>query len=157
MARDRAWIDPLFWIVTLWQAAHMVKLVLQSIAFAIAAMALNVACAFLWVAIYSHLIAPGQSEAAYEAYAMRATPWSAIIAGIPILFGAGWLLARWHGGGWRTGIGVAIAYAAMDFLILLAFNALLVMPGIVLLSDATKLAAAALGGRIAARRAIAAS
>ena len=82
---------------------------------------------------------------------VRATPWSAILAGMPILFGAGWLLARWHGGGWRTGIGVGIAYAAMDFLILLAFNALLVMPGVVLLSDATKLAAAALGDHIAGK------
>lgn len=129
----------------------MVKLVLRSIALALAAMALNVACAFLWVAIYSYLIAPGQSEAAYEAYAERATPWSAIIAGMPILLGAGWLMSRWHGGDWRTGMGPAIAYAAMDFLILLAFNALLVMPGIVLLSDATKLAAAALGGRLAGK------
>jgi len=135
----------------------MVKLVLKSVALAVAAMALNVACAFLWVAIYSYLIAPGQSEAAYEAYAMRATPWSAIIAGMPILFGAGWLLARWHGGGWRTGIGVAIAYAAMDLLILLAFNALLAMPFIVLVSDATKLAAAALGGHMAAQRSVTAA
>lgn len=136
----------------------MVKLGLRSVVLALAAMALNVAYAFAWVAIYSYLIAPEQSEAAYEAYAQRATPWTAIIAGAPILFGAGWLLARWHGGGWRTGICVAIAYAAMDLLILAAVGALLVMPLIVLLSDATKLAAAALGGHVAARRsAIAAS
>ena len=126
-------------------------LALRSLAVAVLAMVLNVVCAFLWVAIYSYLIAPGQSEAAYEAYAMRSAPWSAVIAGMPILFGAGWLLARWHGGGWRTGIGPAVAYAVMDFLILLGFGALPDMAGVALISDATKLAAAALGGHMAGK------
>ena len=126
-------------------------LALRSVAVAVAAMVLNVAAAFLWVLIYSMLIAPGQEEAAYQAYALRAAPWSSVIAGIPILLFAGWLLARWHGGGWRTGIGPAVAYAVMDFLILLGFGALPAMAGVALISDATKLAAAALGGHMAGK------
>lgn len=127
-------------------------LALKSVAFAVAAMALNVAMAFLWVFIYSALIAPGQSEAAYEAYAMRVAPWSSVIAGIAILFAAGWLLARWHGGGWRTGICAGVAYVVIDTLILLAAGVIVDLAGIVALSFVTKLAAAALGGSLAGRR-----
>ena len=125
-------------------------LLLRSLAVAVAAMAVNVACAFLWVAIYSMLIAPGQDEAAYQAYAMRAAPWSSVIAGAPILLGAGWLLARWHGGGWRTGVCAGLFYVVIDALILLAAGSL---GAIEALSYSTKLGAAALGGALAGRRA----
>jgi len=127
------------------------KLILRSLAVAVPAMVVNVACAFLWVLIYSILIAPGQSEAAYQAYAMQAAPWCSVIAGAPILLGAGWLLARWHGGGWRTGICAGIAYVAIDFAIIAAAGALFDMAGIVALSFATKLAASALGGALAGK------
>jgi hypothetical protein len=127
------------------------KLILRGLAVAVAAMALNIACAFLWVAIYSHLIAPGQGEAAYQAYAMRAVPWSAVVAGVPILFGAGWLLARWHGGGLRAGLWAGAFYLAIDFAIILAAGGLGAMAWIVLLSYATKLPSAALGGAMAGK------
>ena len=127
------------------------KLILRAFAIAVAAMALNIACAFLWVAIYSHLIAPGQGEAAYQAYAMRAVPWTAVIAGVPILFGAGWLLSRWHGGGWRTGLFADIPYAVIDLALLAATGTLGTMIGIVALSHATKLAAASGGGWMAGK------
>ncbi|MGZ8348255.1 MAG: hypothetical protein ACXWUP_14200 [Allosphingosinicella sp.] len=128
------------------------KLILRSLAVAVGAMALNVACAFLWVAIYAYLIAPGQSEAAYQDYAMRAVPWSSVIAGVPILMGAGWLLARWHGGGWKTGIWAAVLYVVVDLAIQLAAGALGAMPGIVALSQVTKLVASAFGGAMAGKR-----
>ena len=127
------------------------KLILRGLALALLAMALNIACAFLWVAIYSYLIAPGQDEAAYEAYAMRAVPWTAVIAGIPILIGAGWLLARWDGGGWRSGIWAGIFYILIDLTFQLAAGMLGAIPGIVALSWATKLGAAALGGKMAGK------
>ena len=131
------------------------RLALRALALAVAAMAVNVACAFLWVFVYSALIAPGQEEAAYQAYAMRAAPWVSVIAGIPILFVAGWLLARWQGGGWQVGILAAIAYVTIDFAILTLADALAAIAPIVALSFATKLAAAALGGRLAEGRAAA--
>lgn len=127
-------------------------LVLRSLAVAIAAMVLNVAAAFLWVFIYSLLIAPGQDEAFYQAYAQRAAPWCSVIAGVPILFGAGWLLARWHGGGWRVGIGAGLAYIVIDFAIILAAGMLAAFPAILALSYATKLGGAALGGVLAGKR-----
>jgi hypothetical protein len=128
-----------------------VKLTLRSLAVDVPAMILNVACAFLWVLLYSTMIAPGQGEAAYQAYAMRAAPWSSVIAGAPILLGAGWLLARWHGGGWRTGICAGAAYVLIDFAIIVAAGALGAMAGIVALSFATKLGASALGGALAGK------
>jgi hypothetical protein len=127
------------------------KLILRGLAVAVPAMILNIACAFFWVAIYSHLIAPGQGEAAYQAYAMRAVPWSAVIAGVPILLGAGWLLARWHGGGWRTGLWAGVFYLAIDLAISLAVGIAGAMWGIVALSYVTKLGAAALGGAAAGK------
>ncbi len=127
-------------------------LLLRSLAVAVAAMVLNVAVSILWVAIYSLLIAPGQSEAAYQAYAMRAAPWSSVIAGMPILFGAGWLLARWHGDGWRTGIWAAAVYVVIDAIIVAAVGGTAAFSPVVALSFVTKFAAAALGGAVAARR-----
>jgi hypothetical protein len=124
-----------------------IRLAWRSIAVAIGAMVLNVAMSFVWVFLYSVLIAPGQSEAAYQAYAMRAAPWCSVIAGVPILFGAGWLLARWHGGGWRTGIGAGIAYVVIDMAVIASAGMLTAFPLILVLSYATKLGAAALGGR----------
>lgn len=128
-----------------------VALLLRSLAVAVGAMVLNVAAAFLWVAIYSLLIAPGQEKAAYEAYAMRVAPWSSVIAGIPIMLAAGWLLARWHGGGWDTGIWAAAAYIVLDVIILAAAAGMAAFSPVVALSAVTKLAAAALGGALAAR------
>jgi hypothetical protein len=116
-------------------------------------MVLNVAFSFLWVFIYSSLIAPGQSEASYDAYAMRIAPWSSVIAGAPILLAGGWLLARWHGGGWRIGICAGIAYLVIDLAILLAAGVLAAYAVFVALSWTTKPAAAALGGALAQRRA----
>jgi len=78
-------------------------------------------------------------------------PWTAVIAGIPILIGAGWLLARWHGGGWRTGIWAGIFYILIDLTFQLAAGMLGAIPGIVALSWATKLGAAALGGKMAGK------
>ena len=128
-------------------------LALKSIAVALTSMVLNVAASFLWVFIYSTLIAPGQGEAAYEAYAMRVAPWSSVIAGAPILLVGGWLLARWHGGGWQTGIWAGIAYVVIDLGILLAAGVLGDYAVVAALSWTTKLAAAALGGALATRRA----
>ena len=128
-----------------------VALLLRSLAVAVAAMAVNVAAAFLWVAIYSMVIAPGQEKAAYEAYAMRAAPWSSVIAGMPIRFVAGGVLVRWQGGDWSTGIWAAVAYIVLDVVILAVAAGTAAFSPIVALSAVTKLGAAALGGAMAAR------
>ncbi|MBL8316169.1 MAG: hypothetical protein JNK55_20730 [Rubrivivax sp.] len=57
----------------------------------VAAEVLLVAAAFLWVALYSHLIAPGQEVSAYRQYAQVASPWVSVIVGVPLFY----LLGRW--------------------------------------------------------------
>ncbi len=57
----------------------------------LAAEVLLVAAAFLWVAIYSHLIAPDQEVSAYRQYAQVASPWVSVIVGVPLFY----FLGRW--------------------------------------------------------------
>lgn len=57
----------------------------------LAAEVLLIAAAVLWVAIYSHLIAPGQEVSAYRQYAQVASPWVSLIFGVPLFY----LLGRW--------------------------------------------------------------
>ena len=53
-----------------------------------------IGAAFGWVAIYSHLLAPGRSLASYQAHAQVASPIVSVIAGVPVFWGAGRILLR---------------------------------------------------------------
>jgi len=130
-----------------------VGLWLRALLFALGAMALNVAAFFLWVFIYSIVIAPGHAEAFYQAYADRAAPISSIVAGVPIFFLAGWLAARRAPAGRAilAGALVAIVYIAIDLTILLSIANNIPMM-IIVTSFVTKLAAASLGGVMAERK-----
>ena len=55
---------------------------------------LMVALAFGWVAIYSYFIHTGEDAGFYEAYAQVASPWVALLSGIPILWMAGRVIGR---------------------------------------------------------------
>ena len=61
---------------------------------AIVAEGVQIACVFGWVAIYSHLINPGQQLDHYQAYAQQSAPWVAVIAGFPIFYAASRWIAR---------------------------------------------------------------
>lgn len=57
--------------------------------------ALLIAAAFLWVAIYAHVLRPGQDFESVQSYAQAASPWVAAIVGLPLFFFLGrWLAAR---------------------------------------------------------------
>ena len=92
-----------------------------ALALAVLAMVLNVAMSFIWVWIYS-LIEPGQTEAAYTAYAQQWAPVSSVVFGAPILFAAGWIAGRGRQPLEATVIGWVIAglYVAIDLAILVA-------------------------------------
>ena len=126
-----------------------------ALAFAItvAAMILNVAMSFVWVWIYS-LVEPGQSEAAYTAYAQQLAPVSSVVFGAPILFAAGWLAGRGRPvrEAARMGLIVAGLYVAIDLAILVAAGALGGIWVWAVLSWATKLPAGWLGGRAGAAK-----
>jgi putative membrane protein (TIGR04086 family) len=129
----------------------MIGLVLRALLFAIAAMALNVAAAFLWVWFYSFAIAPGHDEAFYQAYAQRAAPISSLVAGAPILLAAGWLSARrFPERALLAGALVGILYAAIDLAILASVAGTVPM-WIIITSVVSKIGASALGGLFAGR------
>jgi hypothetical protein len=102
-----------------------------------------VAAAFGWVAIYSHVIDPGQPMSVYHAHAMRAGPWVSIIVGIPLFFALGRWLARHT----ATALVIGIGYAVLDGAILWAMStdATSIAPWQVVVSFTTKIAAAYLG------------
>jgi FtsH-binding integral membrane protein len=110
----------------------------------------QIAAAFVWVALYSYLIAPGQPVAAYHAYAQLSGPWVSIVAGFPVFFAVSYRLAR----NVSTGVVMFLVFFAIDGGILLATtsDATPVPWGLAAVSYATKLIACVIGGWLADRR-----
>lgn len=82
---------------------------------ALAAVVVLVAAAFAWVAIYSYLLHPGESEAFYQRYAIRASPWVSLFLGFPVFY----LACRWIGSrspsrAWPTAMGIFAIYLLLD-------------------------------------------
>ena len=105
----------------------------------------QIAAAFVWVAIYSYFINPGQPMATYQAHAGVSGPWVSIIAGAPIFYAA----SRWIAKSLPTALALFAIFFAIDGALLVGMTerwtgALLGVSG---LSFLTKLGACALGGR----------
>ena len=72
--------------------------------------------------VYGHVIDPGHDQAYYEAHIQVAAPYCSIVAGMPLLFLAGFWVAGW----WNRTFGVRpawivwLAYALIDLAALLA-------------------------------------
>lgn len=109
----------------------------------------QVAASFLWVAIYSYAINPGQPFATYQQYAELTAPWVSVLAGAPIFYAA----SRWIGRNRPTALALFLAFFIIDVAIHLmapqGIDAL--MWGMVAVSFATKLVACYLGGLHAER------
>jgi len=125
------------------------KVILRGIGLGVLALLLNVLVAFLWVFFYSVAVAPGHDGAFYQAYAQRVAPISAILAGLPILFAAGWLTAR-GSGAVLPALVPAATYILLD-LVLNAIGGLSPPLWSLALSYLTKIGAAWAGGRLALR------
>jgi hypothetical protein len=126
------------------------KIIVRGLSLGVLALLLNVAVAFAWVLFYSVAIAPGHDGAFYQAYAQRVAPLSAILAGAPLLFAAGWLAAR----GPRPDQAALIPAAAYMLLDLLLISIGGVWPPLWTLAASylTKFAASYAGGRLAPRQ-----
>lgn len=72
-----------------------------------------IAGAFAWVAIYSHILHPGEAMDHYQQYAMKASPWVSLILGIPVFYAA----SRWIGS--PTSLALFGLYFLMDTSVLL--------------------------------------
>ena len=107
-----------------------------------------------WVAIYSHMLHPGQPMEAYHQHAELSAPWASFVAGPPAFY----LLCRWASAGgrdvWRSpALGIYALYFLLDVtFFLLAYPRHL--PGwFAPVTFAMKGAAAYLGARAAVLRA----
>ena len=117
---------------------------MRGIGLGVVALLLNAAIALLWVLFYSAALAPGHDGAFYQAYAQRVAPISGLIAGLPLLFAAGWLAARGERP-LQAALVPAAAYAVLD-LLLMALGGTWLAPLTLLISYATKAGAAVAGG-----------
>lgn len=123
--------------------------ILALIGVALLVLVTNVMFSVLYMVIYGHVIDPGHGQKYYEDHIQVAGPYCSIIAGIPIMFLAGWWVAGW----WQRSLGlrgafvVWLSYAVIDLSILLIAG---LSPGIAALfviSFATKFAAVCWGAK----------
>ena len=114
----------------------------------------NVAISFFMVWVYATFFNPGEPYAFYEAFAERAAPVSSVVAGIPLMLVAGYLLAkgRPRRGALLAAGAAALVYILVDLAILLGAHASGSIWGWAALSHATKFLSALAGAALRAGR-----
>lgn len=120
---------------------------------AVLLLVLNVAVSFGVMAVYSYLINPGHEMAYYEAAAQRIAPWSSVVAGAFLFFGAAWFFGvrRPQRSALVFALTFATFYTLIDLGIIAAVGALMLVNYIVAISILAKFAGACLGARMAQR------
>ena len=120
---------------------------------AVSVMIANIAVSVLYMVVYSYLIDPGHEKQFYDAHIQVAAPYCSIVAGIPLMFLAGW----WVGGWWepafavKAALTVWLAYAIIDISVLLAAGMTWKIAALFAASFLTKLAVAYAGALVAGR------
>ena len=110
----------------------------------------NVAASILYMVVYSYVIDPGHDPQYYNDHIQAAAPYCSIVAGIPLMFGAGFWVAGW----WRRALGVRaawivwLAYVLIDLAVLLVAGMSMAVALLFGVSFGTKLAAAHFGARL---------
>jgi hypothetical protein len=119
----------------------------------------NVGIHILYMVAYSYLINPGQDMAHYQAHAQFSAPYSSIIAGFPLMF----LVCRWIGKKFAAASCITAAlliwlvYFLIDMTAVAFAGALGGLALLLVISHATKFAAAYLGGLAARKQVVDAS
>ena len=110
----------------------------------------NILASVLYMVLYGHVINPGHEEQFYRDHIQVAGPYCSIVAGIPLMFFAGWWVAGWEKT--RNGVSAALtvwlSYTTIDLLILLVAGMTLQIGILFTISFATKLAACYFGARL---------
>lgn len=120
---------------------------------ALLVMAVNVAASIVYMVVYSYVIDPGHDAKYYEEHIQVAAPYCSIVAGIPLMFFAGW----WVGGWWdkemavKAALVVWLAYALIDISVLLAAGLTSRVAILFTISFLTKLASVWMGAVVAVR------
>ena len=117
------------------------------VAVAILVLVANVAASFLYMVVYGHVIDRGHDEQYYQDHIKIAAPYCSIIAGIPLMFLAGWWVGGWWEGAFavRAALIVWLAYALIDVTVMVAAGLTTKTTILVAVSVLTKLAAAYVG------------
>ena len=104
----------------------------------------QIAATFGWVAVYSHVVNPGQPMSAYEAHAQAAGPWVSIFAGAPIFYAA----SRWIARSRPTALALFAIFLVIDggLLVSMVDSWTAALGAVVALRYLTNLGACALGG-----------
>jgi hypothetical protein len=134
---------------------HFINLsrVASLVGVALLVMIANVLASVLYMVAYSYLIDPGHEKQYYEDHIQVAAPYCSIVAGIPLMFLAGW----WVGGWWQGEFAVKAAlvvwfvYAVIDIAILLGAGVTSRIAVLVAVSLLTKLMAVCAGALFAGR------
>lgn len=115
----------------------------------------NIAASILYMVVYGHVIDPGHDPQYYNDHIQVAGPSCSIVAGIPLMFLAGWWVAGWWGRalGVRGGWIVWLAYTGIDLAIVLVAGMSISVGLLFALSFGTKLAAVQFGARLRIARA----
>src|SRR5687767_10399581 len=121
---------------------------------ALLVMIANVVASILYMVVYSYLIDPGHEKEYYDAHIQVAAPYCSIVAGIPLMFLAGWWVGSWWQGEFavKSALVVWFAYAVIDLSIVLAAGLTSRMAILVARSLLTKLASIFLGPLFAGRQ-----
>ncbi len=118
-------------------------------------MVLNVAASVLYMVAYGYLIDPGHPDEYYREHIKVAAPYCSIVAGIPLMFLAGYWVAGWWGGQFavKSALVVGLAYGLIDLGVLLAAGMTAKIAILFATSFLTKLAAVYLGALVAVHNA----
>ena len=89
---------------------------------ALLVLVVNVALSILYMVVYGHLIDPGHEEQYYHDHIKVAAPYCSIVAGIPLMFLAGWWVGGWWEGEFagKAALVVWLTYALIDIGVVLA-------------------------------------
>jgi hypothetical protein len=125
------------------------------LAVAVMVLIVNVLISFLYMVVYSYVIDPGHDEQYYQSHVQFAAPYSSIVAGIPLMFLAGWWVSGWWESNLaiKAGLTVWLVYALIDLGVLLAARTTARVALLFVISIATKLLAAYFGSLFGGRHA----
>ncbi|HEX6280133.1 MAG TPA: hypothetical protein VFZ49_09000 [Pyrinomonadaceae bacterium] len=121
---------------------------------AVLVMVANIAVSVLYMVVYSYLIDPGHEKEYYDAHIQVAAPYSSIVAGIPLMFLAGYWISGWWEGKFavQAALTVWLVYVLIDFAVIMAAGLTSRIAILFAVSFITKLAAIYAGAVIGGRR-----
>ena len=122
---------------------------------AVLVLVVNVATSVLYMVVYGHLIDPGHDAQYYHDHIQIAAPYCSIVAGIPLMFLAGWWVGGWWEGEFavKAALVVWLAYALIDIAVLVAAGTTVRIAVLFAISMVTKLAAVYFGALVGGPRA----